>query len=713
MVSALAAGVATSAELGGNDFRISDMGPDGSLTYEVGHPAVAFNPTNNLFLVVWDGDDNTGTLVDGEYEIFGQLINAADGSEVGADFRISDMGPDGNADYHAFSAAVAYNQAVNEFLVVWSGDDGTAPLVDGEFEIFGQRLDGATGAEIGTDFRISDMGPEGDPAYDAHEPAVAYSPSSRQYLVVWYADDTLVDNEFEVFGQRLDGATGTPVGSNDFRISDMGPDGDTSYSPFGPDVAFGSTANQFLVVWVSDDDTAPLVDNELEVFGQLINAVDGSEVGADFRISDMGPDGDPGYDAFRPTLAYNPIGNEFLVVWAGDDNAAPLVDDEYEVFGQRLEGSTGTPVGSNDFRLSDMGPDGDAAYSALRPTVAYSPLGNEFLVVWYGDDGTAPLVDGEFEIFGQRVDAVFGGERGQNDMRLSDMGPDGDPDYDALFPGVAYGTAGNEYLVVWEGDDDIAPLVEGEHETFGQRWALPAVAHDVGLVDPATGQWHLRDSTTGAVTAFYYGNPGDIPVMGDWDCDGTDTPGLFRSADAFAYLRNSNTQGNADIRFFFGNPSDVPLAGDFNGNNCDTLSIYRPSEQRFYIVNALGANEGGLGPADYSFVFGNPGDKPVVGDWDGDGIDEVGLHRESSGFFYWRNTLDQGNASGEIFFGDPADRFVAGDWGIVDNRATPAVFRPATASFYFRHTLTQGVADSQFPLGESPWLPVAGHFGLG
>jgi hypothetical protein len=236
----------------------------------------------------------------------------------------------------------------------------------------------------------------------------------------------------------------------------------------------------------------------------------------------------------------------------------------------------------------------------------------------------------------------------------------------------------------------------------------------VGLVDPTTGEWHLSNSATD-VTSFYYGNPGDVPFMGDWDCDGVDTPGLFRQSDAFAYLRNSNTQGNAEIRFFFGNPSDVPLAGDFDGDSCDTLSIYRPSEQRFYIVNKLGENEGGLGAADFSFLFGNPGDKPVVGDWDGDGIDEVGLHRESTGFFYWRNTLDTGIASGEIFFGDPGDRFVAGDWGTVDGIDTPAIYRPSDFTVYFRHSLTQGIADSVLMwtnVGAS-WLPVAGAFGLG
>ena len=53
-------------------------------------------------------------------------------------------------------------------------------------------------------------------------------------------------------------------------------------------------------------------------------------------------------------------------------------------------------------------------------------------------------------------------------------------------------------------------------------------------MDPSQGIWYLRNSV-GAVTSFFYGNPSDIPFMGDWDCDGVDTPGLFRQSDAFAY----------------------------------------------------------------------------------------------------------------------------------------------------------------------------------
>ena len=238
-----------------------------------------------------------------------------------------------------------------------------------------------------------------------------------------------------------------------------------------------------------------------------------------------------------------------------------------------------------------------------------------------------------------------------------------------------------------------------------------AEPESVGLVDTGQGLWHLRHDD-GSTTTFFYGDPGDVPFTGDWDCDGDDTPGLYRFSDGFAYLRNSNTAGIADIRFFFGNPGDVPLAGDFDGDGCDTLSLYRPGSAEFFIINELGSESKGLGAAEFSFVFGDPGDTPVVGDWDGDGIDEIGLHRVSTGLFYWRDTLTPGVADGSIVFGNPGDRFFAGEFGPIDGKDSPALFRPDDATFYIRHTLTQGVADEVVPYGLWYMRPIAGNFGL-
>ena len=235
--------------------------------------------------------------------------------------------------------------------------------------------------------------------------------------------------------------------------------------------------------------------------------------------------------------------------------------------------------------------------------------------------------------------------------------------------------------------------------------------HRIGLVDPATGRWHLYNEAGSLATQFFFGNPGDYPFMGDWDGDGIETPGLYRQSDGFVYLTNTNSTSTADISFFFGNPGDIPIAGDFNGDGFDTVSIFRPSNQTAFIINELGEDGGGLGAADVAYVIGNPGDKPFVGDFDGDGVETVGLHRESTGLVYYRNAHSAGFAHGQFLFGDPDDRLVAGDW-TGNGDFSPALFRPAATTMFFRYTNSQGNADFEWSAGESEWLPVSGVTGF-
>ena len=397
-------------------------------------------------------------------------------------------------------------------------------------------------------------------------------------------------------------------------------------------------------------------------------------------------------------------------------------DVDYEI---SQAGPTWSPDGSRVAVASTL--DGCGPHQRLFTIYAADPTGSGSPVeIWSGGggwwlrwspDGARLSIrsTGNYGIDSTTVIAAADGSGTPLELvRGVGSGPEGWSTYGNRFAFANSGGAGPGDTVFVTAPDgtnsvDITGGLAGPVNSYA-AWR-PQPLGPVGLVDPSTGLWYLRDEW-GVIDSFYYGNPGDVPFMGDWDGDGVETPGLYRQSDGYVYLRNSNTQGIADIRFFFGNPGDVPLAGDFDGDGFDTVSIYRPSEQRFYIINELGENDGGLGAAEYSFVFGNPGDQPVVGDWDGDGVDEIGLHRASTGFFYYRNTLTTGIADAEFYFGNPGDRFVAGDWGVIDGRDTPAVFRPSNTVFYFRHTLTQGNADSQFtwPAGESDWIPVAGAY---
>jgi len=520
-------------------------------------------------------------------------------------------------------------------------------------------------------------------------------------------------------------AGGTEVNLTDQPASDpSGWDASPSWSPDGSQIAFISDRDGNPDIWVMDADGG----NRANLTASIEHETDpewspdGSRIAYSASLETKLPDGSfswsPAPSIFVINLAtgatirlsvpdpHLPSGN-----WAIDaDDTQPTwsPDGETIAFARHYRG--GTPTAQTTL-VYTVGADGGepatflAAGSWAIRGVDWSPDGAS--IVWSEvapHGGSARLV---------RWDVAGGTESeivvplGFSAYVQPAISTDG-----SQLAFLAYTlNQGPAALHVWQLDGTEQPRMltttNWDSSLAWQPWYPSA-----GLVDPAAGHWALREE--GMETRFYFGNPGDYPFVGDWDCSGNATSGLYRQSDGYVYLRNSNTQGNADIRFFFGNPGDIPLAGDFDGDGCDTVSIYRPSEARFYIINELGDDEGGLGAAEYSFLFGDMGDKPVVGDWDGDGIDEIGLHRESTGFFYYRNTLTTGIADGQFYFGDPGDRFIAGDWGGTEGQETPAVFRPSDTTFYFRHTLTQGNADSQFiwPGAGTNWLPVAGDFNL-
>jgi hypothetical protein len=144
------------------------------------------------------------------------------------------------------------------------------------------------------------------------------------------------------------------------------------------------------------------------------------------------------------------------------------------------------------------------------------------------------------------------------------------------------------------------------------------------------------------------------------------------------------------------------------------VSIYRPSDASIHIINELGANGGGLGAADFPYVFGDPGDNPYVGDFDDDTIDEVGLHRESTGLVYFRFSHTQGPADHSFIFGDPGDKIVAAEWAGRGSSGpeTVGLFRPSTCEVFLRYANSQGTADETSSYGVPTALPVAGDFGL-
>ncbi|MGI9610940.1 MAG: hypothetical protein ACR2NL_11675, partial [Acidimicrobiia bacterium] len=202
-------------------------------------------------------------------------------------------------------------------------------------------------------------------------------------------------------------------------------------------------------------------------------------------------------------------------------------------------------------------------------------------------------------------------------------------------------------------------------------------------------RWH----PIGSGTPFYYGVPGDIPLLGDWDCNGTRTPGMFRPSSGFVYLRNSATTGFADVDFYLGIPGDFPLAGDWDGDGCDTVGVFRPLEAKVYLRNSLST-----GYADTEYHLGMSSDQPVAGDFDGDGFDEVGIYRSALGSVQLTYGQTSGLPNQEFRFGRNGDVLLAGDWDS-DGTDGPAVFRQATGEILLRNANSTGEPSLRFDLG--------------
>lgn len=325
----------TGSELGANDFRISNQGDDGDPGKDARGPAVAYNAIDDEYLVVWAGDSNAPFAND-KFEIFGQRLDGVDVTFIGTPgFRISETGAIDDQSTDATEADVVHNPIDNEYLVVWQANTDEPPLVAGELEIWGQVIDGATGADVGDDRRLSDMGPDGDALFAANSPAVAHDPVSNRYVVVWSGDDDSIGNsDFEIFAQLVAGDTLTEIG-NDVRISQFGPDGGNGFPAVNPAVAFAPTDQEMLIVWRAEDTTPPYVNNDMEIFGQRFDPATGTAIGDYFPVSALGPLGDPDFDADRPAIAAAPNRQSF-VAFQGDSDEGMLVDDELEIFGQRL-----------------------------------------------------------------------------------------------------------------------------------------------------------------------------------------------------------------------------------------------------------------------------------------------------------------------------------------------------------------------------------------
>ena len=202
---------------------------------------------------------------------------------------------------------------------------------------------------------------------------------------------------------------------------------------------------------------------------------------------------------------------------------------------------------------------------------------------------------------------------------------------------------------------------------------------------------------------FRYGDAAeedDIPVAGDWDGDGDDSVGVFRKTIGTFLMRNSNSSGDADANAAFYQSTDVPLAGNWDGDADDTTGVFRPSNNTFYLRNTNNPT------TDITVAYGAAqapyNDIPLVGDWDGDGDDTIGVYRRQTATFLLRNSNTAGSPDISVAYGTPSsptdDVPVVGDWD-GDGDDTIGVYRRSTNTWLLRNSNTAGSAQITAPFG--------------
>lgn len=221
--------------------------------------------------------------------------------------------------------------------------------------------------------------------------------------------------------------------------------------------------------------------------------------------------------------------------------------------------------------------------------------------------------------------------------------------------------------------------------------ALPAAAQG----NPVGGRgdhWFLAgagNESGEAAVDFVYGDPGDDVYFGDF----VDAKGVFGGDGVDdAMVRRGNTfivRGQGGRSFVYGDPGDTVLVGDWDGDGADTLAVRRGN--RYFVKDDISS-----GKADREFVYGDPGDVVLVGDWDGprraeglpDGVLDDTLAVRRGNRYLIRNTTTSGVADYEFVYGDPADTVLVGDWARPPLRGD----NPDTAAKETDHVLVSGAS---------------------
>ncbi len=210
-----------------------------------------------------------------------------------------------------------------------------------------------------------------------------------------------------------------------------------------------------------------------------------------------------------------------------------------------------------------------------------------------------------------------------------------------------------------------------EGATPGPTFGINPPGDELGVWN---GNWFVdrngnnASETTGScdVSAQFGNVKFDVPTPFDWNGDGKNELAVFRrgktlQVDANGNFRKDNKR--IDTVIALGNGGDQAVLGNWDGEGPDDLGVLRDEDGMFHL-DTNGDRILGASDARFALMPLVPGDRAMVGDWNGDGRDEVGIFRGGNTFF-----LD---FNGDRTF-DPA----------VDTQSTVSLVsaRPATADY--------------------------------
>jgi FG-GAP-like repeat len=279
-------------------------------------------------------------------------------------------------------------------------------------------------------------------------------------------------------------------------------------------------------------------------------------------------------------------------------------------------------------------------------------------------------------------------------------------------------STGNENETDWGlSTDKLVPAdYDGDHKTDIAVWRAGP---------PFGSFFYILQSSTNTVRIENFGQTGDDPtVTADYTGDGKADPAVYRAGfspgdTSFFYYKASSGQFTGQTIFTrWGQNGDTPVPGDFNGDGKADFCVRHPNPpantQNLFLIHPGTGGGDVQNPAnDFYIVYGTPTDKVVPGDYDGDGITDIALVRNVNGLMYWfvrpSSTGAQSAAPFTIFGVYATDLPVPGDYD-GDGKTDPAVWRPnadPTQNYFFISGSTSGIY--QFEWGMNGDYPVANY----